>query len=116
MTLTVRRMALIVGALFLCLLLQANRIQVVKADDLNNRAGNTRSIIDSYGQQRGSILVGGAQVARSVDTGNPQAPLRAPLQPGRAVRPGHGLLLDRLRRHAASSGKRTRCSAATIRA
>ncbi len=70
MTITVRRMALIVGALFLCLLIQANRIQVVKADALNDRAGNTRAIIDDYGQQRGSIIVGGQQVARSVDTGN----------------------------------------------
>ena len=65
-------MALIVGVLFLCLLVQANRIQVVKADSLNTRAGNTRSIIDSYGQQRGSIIVGGTQVARSVDTGDPR--------------------------------------------
>ena len=72
MTITVRRMALIVGVLFLCLMVQANRIQVIKADSLNTRAGNTRSIIDTYGQQRGSIIVGGSQVARSVDTGDPR--------------------------------------------
>ncbi len=72
MTKTVRRMALIVGLLFLCLLIQANRVQVVDASSLNTKPGNTRSIIDSYGQQRGSILVGGTAIARSVDTGDPR--------------------------------------------
>ncbi len=72
MTLTVRRMALIMGVLILCLLIQANRIQVIRADELNTRAGNTRSIIDTYGQQRGSILAGGTAVARSVDTEDPR--------------------------------------------
>ncbi len=72
MTLTVRRMALILGVLFLCLLIQDNLIQVTRADDLKGRAGNTRSIIDSYGEKRGSILVGGRAVARSVDTGDPR--------------------------------------------
>lgn len=72
MTRTVRRMALLVGVLFLCLLVQANRIQVTRADELNTHPGNIRPIIDSYGKQRGSILVGGTQVALSVDTGNPR--------------------------------------------
>ena len=70
MTVTVRRMAVIIAVLFLCLLIQANRIQVTRADELNSRAGNTRAILDTYGEQRGSIIVGATQVARSVDTGD----------------------------------------------
>ena len=41
------------------LLVQVNHIQVVKADDLQHRPGNTRSIIEEYASSAAPIIVGG---------------------------------------------------------
>ncbi|HUW17475.1 MAG TPA: penicillin-binding protein 2 [Actinomycetes bacterium] len=68
MNTTIRRSALLVGALFLALLLNANYIAVVNNDALRNRAGNSRLIIEEYDHERGSILVGRRAVAKSVET------------------------------------------------
>jgi penicillin-binding protein A len=70
MTRPLRRMSLLLGVLFLSLLLQVMRVQVVDAKHLQTDTGNIRPIIEQYGKERGAILVGGSTVARSVDTGD----------------------------------------------
>jgi peptidoglycan glycosyltransferase len=62
---TLRRLALFVGLLFLALLVNVNVVQVVRAGDLANRPGNTRSLIKEYGKPRGAILVANTPVASS---------------------------------------------------
>jgi peptidoglycan glycosyltransferase len=63
-------MTLLLGLLFLSLLIQVTRVQVVQARHLQTDTGNIRPIIEQYGRERGAILVGPAPVARSVDTGD----------------------------------------------
>lgn len=54
--------------LFGLLLLNANYLQVVRADDLHNNSHNPRLIAEEYSRQRGPILVGGEPIVRSVAT------------------------------------------------
>lgn len=68
MSSTIRRVAVLVGVLFLALLVNANVVQVLRADELADGPGNTRGIIKEYGRERGPIVVGGAAVASSVET------------------------------------------------
>jgi peptidoglycan glycosyltransferase len=63
-----RRLAVAVMLLFGLLLLNANYLQVVKADDLHNDNNNPRLIAEEYSRERGPILVAGEPVARSVET------------------------------------------------
>jgi peptidoglycan glycosyltransferase len=63
-------MALLLGLLFVSLLIQDMRVQVVEARHLQTDTGNIRPIIEQYGKERGAILVGGVAIARSVDTGD----------------------------------------------
>ena len=63
-----RRLSVAVMLLFGLLLLNANYLQVVKADALHNDSHNPRLIAEEYSRQRGPILVGGKPVARSVET------------------------------------------------
>ena len=65
-----RRVSIACLALFGLLLLNVNYIQAVKADELRNRPGNARVLIQQYERHRGPILVGGEQVARSTATGD----------------------------------------------
>ena len=62
----IRRLSLLVAALFCSLLLSTTWIQFVSADELDNRPGNRRTLLDSYSRERGAILVGGAPIAASV--------------------------------------------------
>jgi peptidoglycan glycosyltransferase len=68
-----RRVALAVLVLFGALLLRANWVQIVKADDYANDSRNSRVLIAAYENERGpiSVLAGGAQdrVAFSEETG-----------------------------------------------
>src|SRR3712207_4057592 len=63
-----RRVAISVLVLFTLLILNANYIQVVRSDELRRDAGNTRVLAEEYNRERGSIIVGGNEIARSVPT------------------------------------------------
>ena len=63
-----RRVAISVLVLFTLLILNANYIQVVRSDELRNDRGNTRVLAEEYNRERGSIVVGGTEIARSVPT------------------------------------------------
>ncbi|MGH8940826.1 MAG: penicillin-binding transpeptidase domain-containing protein, partial [Actinomycetes bacterium] len=63
-----RRLSVAVMLLFGLLLVNANYLQVVRAEDLHNDGNNPRLIAEEYSRERGPILVGGEPVARSVET------------------------------------------------
>jgi penicillin-binding protein A len=63
-----RRVAISVLVLFTLLILNANYIQVVRSDELRRDSGNTRVLAEEYNRERGSIIVGGNEIARSVPT------------------------------------------------
>jgi len=81
-----RRVAVAVMLLFGLLLVNANYLQVVRADDLHNDPNNPRLILEEYSSERGPILVGDKAVASSVATDDrlkyqrkyAQGPLYAP--------------------------------------
>jgi penicillin-binding protein A len=62
----VRRLAIVVAALFASLLVSTTLIQYVFAADLNARPDNRRTLLATYARERGEILVGQTPVARSV--------------------------------------------------
>ena len=64
----VRRVAISVLVLFTLLILNANYIQVVRSDELRRDPGNTRVLAEEYNRERGSIVVGGTEIATSVPT------------------------------------------------
>jgi peptidoglycan glycosyltransferase len=64
----IRVLAVFCGVLFLALLLNANYVQFVIADDLNARNGNRRVIDEEFSRERGEILVAQTRVARSVES------------------------------------------------
>ncbi len=68
MNATIRRTTVALGLLILALMINANVLAVIQNDELRARDGNRRQIIDEYDQQRGSILVGRKEVAKSVPT------------------------------------------------
>ncbi|UIJ35519.1 penicillin-binding protein 2 [Allobranchiibius sp. GilTou73] len=61
----IRRLGLVVAAMFCALLIATTTIQFFQAKALNDRPGNRRTLLSSYARQRGSILVGGNAVAVS---------------------------------------------------
>jgi penicillin-binding protein A len=71
-----RRVAISVLALFTLLILNANYIQVVRSDELRNNPANTRVLAEEYSRQRGSIVVAGNEIAKSVRTKDQLAYLR----------------------------------------
>jgi peptidoglycan glycosyltransferase len=54
------------AALFAALLVSSTLIQFVQAKSLGAMAANKRTLLDSYSRERGSIVVGGEAVAKSV--------------------------------------------------
>jgi peptidoglycan glycosyltransferase len=68
MNTTIRKTTVALGLLILALMINANILAVIQNDELRARDGNRRQIIDEYDQQRGSILVGRKDVAKSVPT------------------------------------------------
>ncbi len=69
LSVTIRRLSVVVGLLMLALMVNVNLVQVVRAKDLAGRPGNTRGLIDAYGRERGAIVVGGVPIASSKATG-----------------------------------------------
>jgi penicillin-binding protein A len=63
-----RKLSVAVLLMFGLLLLNANYLQVVKADSLHNNSHNPRLILEEYSRKRGPILVSGTQVAHSIET------------------------------------------------
>ena len=66
MTKELRRISILVLAMFLALFGSVSWIQVVQADALAQNDANTRTRLDSYEIQRGSIIAGGVPIASSV--------------------------------------------------
>ncbi|WP_314451438.1 penicillin-binding transpeptidase domain-containing protein [uncultured Microbacterium sp.] len=66
MTKELRRLSIVMLAMFLALFTSTSIIQVVQAANLTNTAGNTRALYDSYEVQRGSIIASGTAIASSV--------------------------------------------------
>lgn len=62
----IRRLSTLGGVLFLVLLISTTWIQFVDAKDLNARSDNRRTLLSSYGRERGQILVDGKPIARSM--------------------------------------------------
>jgi peptidoglycan glycosyltransferase len=76
-----RRLSVAVMLMFGLLLLNANYLQVVKASSLHENSHNPRVIAEEYSRQRGPIVVGGKQVARSVETDDRLKYLRTYTEP-----------------------------------
>ena len=68
MTHELKRVTVLIFAMFFSLLLAASLIQFVNADSLMADGKNPRGLYDAYKTQRGSILAGGEPVAFSVKT------------------------------------------------
>ncbi|MEV8249958.1 penicillin-binding transpeptidase domain-containing protein [Microbacterium sp. NPDC076768] len=66
MTKELRRLSIILLFMFLSLFAASSWIQVVEADSLAQDSNNTRTRLDSYEIQRGSIIVDGVSIASSV--------------------------------------------------
>ncbi len=62
----VRRLSMVVAALFASLLVSTTLIQYVFAADLNARPDNRRTLLSTYARERGEILAGQEPVAKSV--------------------------------------------------
>ena len=63
-----RRVSLVIAAMFLSLFVSSTTLQVISADALNSDQRNVRSVYDSYETQRGAILVDGQPIASSTKT------------------------------------------------
>jgi peptidoglycan glycosyltransferase len=64
----IRRLSMVVAALFCALLVSTTWIQFVQAKTLHDRPDNRRTLLASYSRERGAILVDGVPVAKSVPT------------------------------------------------
>lgn len=64
----IRKLALLVTAMFCALFVASTWIQFVQASELRDKPGNRRTLLASYSQERGAILVGGEAIARSEET------------------------------------------------
>jgi peptidoglycan glycosyltransferase len=61
-----RRVSVVVLAMFIALFVSTSVIQVFTTDSLNADGRNVRTLYDSYSAERGAILVGGEAIAESV--------------------------------------------------
>ncbi|KAA9089269.1 peptidoglycan D,D-transpeptidase FtsI family protein [Microbacterium radiodurans] len=66
MTKEMRRLSIVMLAMFLALFGSTSWIQVIQAQALNDDPGNRRTLYDSFEVQRGSIIAGGSVIAASV--------------------------------------------------
>lgn len=66
MTKELRRLSVVMLAMFLALFVSTSVIQVAQAENLANTPGNRRALYDSYQVQRGSIIASGTAIASSV--------------------------------------------------
>lgn len=68
MTRQIRRVATVFLALFALLFVNLNVLQLLRADELANNPANRRLLIAEYRVQRGPIVVGDAELARSIES------------------------------------------------
>ncbi|HKJ12761.1 MAG TPA: penicillin-binding protein 2 [Ornithinimicrobium sp.] len=64
----IRRLAVLVFAMFATLLIATTWIQFVQADELRDRPNNRRTLVENYSQDRGPILADTTTVAQSEAT------------------------------------------------
>ena len=76
MTSKIRRLSGLLALLLLAVIGNVMYLQVVKADNLRQQQGNTRTILAEFGRKRGAINVSAGSVALSVDTGSQYRYLR----------------------------------------
>jgi peptidoglycan glycosyltransferase len=62
----IRRLSVLIAALFTTLLVAATVVQFTQAKSLDAMAANKRTLLDNYGRERGSIVIGGQAIAKSV--------------------------------------------------
>lgn len=65
----IRRLSMLVAMLFVLLLGASTWIQVLGAQEINDRDGNRRTQLENYARERGQILLGGQPIATSTPTG-----------------------------------------------
>ena len=64
----INRVTAVIVVLLLALIINLSYLQVFKAGDLRNQAGNKRVILTEYSRERGPILLGSQAIAKSVQT------------------------------------------------
>lgn len=62
----IRRISVLIAALFCALFVSATIVQYFQAPSLRARPDNKRTLLDNYSRDRGAIIVGNDQVAKSV--------------------------------------------------
>ncbi|GAB3052787.1 penicillin-binding transpeptidase domain-containing protein [Intrasporangium mesophilum] len=62
----IRRLSVVIAALFTALLVASTLVQFAQAKSLNAMAANKRTILDNYSRERGAIIVAGQPIAKSV--------------------------------------------------
>jgi peptidoglycan glycosyltransferase len=72
----IRRLSVLIAALFGALLVASTLIQFAQADTMRSMAANKRTLLDNYSRERGSIIVGGQPIARSEPVDDQYAWLR----------------------------------------
>ncbi|MDV3221482.1 peptidoglycan D,D-transpeptidase FtsI family protein [Intrasporangium sp.] len=72
----IRRLSVLIAALFAALLVASTIIQFAQAGSMRTMAANKRTLLDNYSRERGSILVGGKAIAKSVAVDDQYAWLR----------------------------------------
>jgi penicillin-binding protein A len=64
----INRVTGVIVVLLMALIINLSYLQVFKAGDLRNQAGNKRVILTEYSRERGPILLGSQAIAKSVPT------------------------------------------------
>ncbi|MCU1536009.1 MAG: cell elongation-specific peptidoglycan D,D-transpeptidase [Humibacillus sp.] len=62
----IRRISVVIAALFTALLVASTMVQFVQERSLGAMTANKRTLLDTYSRERGAIIVGGQAVAKSV--------------------------------------------------
>lgn len=65
---SIRKIGLALGVLLVALTININFQQVLLANDIRQKPGNQRTVLEEYDRERGPILVGSDPVARSIPT------------------------------------------------
>jgi peptidoglycan glycosyltransferase len=64
----INRVTAVLLVFILALIANVSYLQVFKADEYRNQAGNQRMLLSEYSRERGAILIGSATIAQSVPT------------------------------------------------
>lgn len=72
----VRRLSVLIAALFTALLVAATLVQFVQTKSLDAMAANKRTLLDNYSRERGAIVVADQNIAESVSVDDQYAWLR----------------------------------------